>query len=321
MLKSFGGLFGIAAAFVFAQTGPQAPDPALSTLAQNPFSQGTLVTLADSLFADIEAGKVELAFRHASLFQYAMMGMHKSTAAAAEPGTASVAAGEEIESLRSRFLSSLKQRMLERIPHDASSTAPLLPAVTELRNVVEKGKLPEIMGTFSPFLSRFAKLYTSLETEQSSHEHHDPLIEEFADLTLRLRRALRADDVAAAEALAPTVLQRTWVIEQRFGPDSLTRANLFDANDALGRGAFKRGDYEGAKGYLLEAVATQKGASMSAFGPSMKLAESLLQAGYAEVVIEFLTSCKRSWKNPLADEWIAALEAGQHPNFGPNLKY
>lgn len=96
-------------------------------------------------------------------------------------------------------------------------------------------------------------------------------------------------------------------------------------NDALGRAAFLRGDYQSAAGYLLSAAQPPPGADdivdLDYFGPNLWLARQLLGAGKNDVVLKFLETCRQSiWPhdNEKVDPWIAAIKAGKHTDLAPN---
>lgn len=95
------------------------------------------------------------------------------------------------------------------------------------------------------------------------------------------------------------------------------------AHIVLGRIALLRGDVKAAGSHLMDAGSVKGGATLSSFGPNMALAKELLEHGERDVVIAYLKRCKSFWdmdRGSLA-KWIATIENGGMPNFGPNLVY
>jgi hypothetical protein len=91
----------------------------------------------------------------------------------------------------------------------------------------------------------------------------------------------------------------------------------------LGRVALRDRDKAGAKEHLLAAGHVAKGATVSSFGPNMRLARELLLAGERGVVLQYLRLCAQFWPSG-EDElrlWTAAVEEGRIPDFGANLDY
>lgn len=98
---------------------------------------------------------------------------------------------------------------------------------------------------------------------------------------------------------------------------------VHDGNMVLGRLALRKGDVGQAKAFLLKSGHASGAGTLASFGPNMSLAKELLEHGEKTTVIEYLQLCKKFWtypRNPL-DEWIRAIQAGQQPDFSPNLNY
>ena len=91
----------------------------------------------------------------------------------------------------------------------------------------------------------------------------------------------------------------------------------------MGRVAFIDGDIEKAKTHLLMAGKTTGSPQLKTFGPSMSLANELLDAGEKQVVIEYFQECKEFWErnDGRLDSWIASIKCGAKPYFGANLLY
>ncbi len=85
---------------------------------------------------------------------------------------------------------------------------------------------------------------------------------------------------------------------------SLESENVHSVYDALGRGALQRNDFDAAQKYLILAATSVGG-------------KALLDLGYKETVVAFLTSCKAFWPNPKVDGWISQIRQGQTPVLSP----
>jgi len=55
----------------------------------------------------------------------------------------------------------------------------------------------------------------------------------------------------------------------------------------------------------------------------MSLAKELVENGHADVVLRYLSICRKFWQsdNGKLDEWSAAIREGRTPEFGSNLRY
>lgn len=91
----------------------------------------------------------------------------------------------------------------------------------------------------------------------------------------------------------------------------------------LGRVALARGDVDKAKAELLAAGGPPGSPQLDSFGPSMRLAKDLLDAGEIQGVLEYLELCRAFWKmdRGLLDQWKADVLEGRTPKFGPHLRY
>ena len=95
------------------------------------------------------------------------------------------------------------------------------------------------------------------------------------------------------------------------------------ANIALGRLALREGNIEQAKRYLIEAGKTPGSPQLNSFGPSMLLAQELLEKGESAIVVEYIDLCSQFW-NPLfgmGSTWKKLIAEGKRPNFAANLLY
>jgi hypothetical protein len=93
---------------------------------------------------------------------------------------------------------------------------------------------------------------------------------------------------------------------------------LHDANTVLGRIAVREGRLEDAKRHLLESIRAPNAAMMD-YGPSMALANDLLEKGERQAVLDYLARCKRFWNYARLDEWAQQIQRGEIPDFGSYL--
>ncbi len=103
--------------------------------------------------------------------------------------------------------------------------------------------------------------------------------------------------------------------ENIYGP------GIYNSHIILGRLELLSGNSEKAIYHLFEAEKTPGHPVLASFGPDMSLAKDLLEKGYKEPVIEFLTGCKRFWTydDGKLDRWIKEVNQGRMPDFGMNL--
>jgi hypothetical protein len=92
--------------------------------------------------------------------------------------------------------------------------------------------------------------------------------------------------------------------------------NIHVAHIVLGHIAFQNGNIELAKKHLLSAAQVGKSPRLVSYGPKMKLAQSLLESGEKETVLQYLRDCKKFWEmgQRKLPNWIKAIEQGKTPN-------
>lgn len=130
------------------------------------------------------------------------------------------------------------------------------------------------------------------------------------DLGKAAMGAERHDD---ARAYAKEILELSR--QNNFG-EGLHHGNLI-----LGMLALIENDLDGAKHHLLEAGRTPGSASLGSFGPSMDLAQQLLQLGEREVVLEYFQLCSKFWPRGELKKWTAMVRGGGVPDFQMHLHY
>jgi hypothetical protein len=285
------------------------------------FDSNTLSRLGTSLVGDLQVGSIEWAQIHVTQTNMVCFGIIQAARSEASQDGAVAPVSAEVTLLGSRFLNALKMRPAGLVPPDPSATALLIPVAQELQMAAEVGNFTLAEADATHLRNAIAKL-----SAQRSREHLNGTIENISDPTMRayftlglqLADALTADDVHTAEVVAPEVLRQTESLKSTL-PSELFGRNIYNAYDALGRAAFERGDYEAAKQYLLQAATTPGTANMAGWGPNLKLAKALLDKGYGDTVVMFLTACKSFWNKPIVDQWIIQIKSGQYPTLAPNV--
>jgi hypothetical protein len=83
----------------------------------------------------------------------------------------------------------------------------------------------------------------------------------------------------------------------------------------LGKIARLRGDLESASGELAFAGRTPGSPQLDSYGPDLELAQSLLDLGRTDAVLDYLTQCKRFWEmdRGALDQWIRQISSGERP--------
>jgi hypothetical protein len=93
---------------------------------------------------------------------------------------------------------------------------------------------------------------------------------------------------------------------------------IYTANLILSQAALKEGDMAAAKQYLFEAVTPSNSQTAEQIGLDTSVAQSLLQRGERETVLEYFKRGRHLW--PLGgaqiNRWENVIRAGRMPNFG-----
>lgn len=142
-------------------------------------------------------------------------------------------------------------------------------------------------------------------------------------------RAMAFGDPDEAELLAKQLLE----LSERYREDWYYGNAVHHAHTVLGQVELARGNPAAAEIELLESGRTPGSPQLNSFGPSMALAEQLLEMGRSEAVLEYLKLCKDFWcpddgettsvdqTRRTLDTWIFLVEDGRVPDFGANLVY
>lgn len=134
--------------------------------------------------------------------------------------------------------------------------------------------------------------------------------------TEMVRLAVEAGEDQKARRWAEELVQQAHTFD--FEGDALHQGHL-----ALGFLALKAGHITEAESHLLKAGQVPTTPVLGSFGPSMHLAQQLLQQGSSQAVLDYLETCKTFWKSGYKDldKWIEAVQRGDTPDFGSNLNY
>jgi len=87
------------------------------------------------------------------------------------------------------------------------------------------------------------------------------------------------------------------------------------AHSTLGVVALRNGDTQSALEHLRASAAVDTDARLSSYGPSFELAFELSAHGFHNEVRDYLIDCKRFWKKPILEQWIAESSEGKTPTF------
>jgi hypothetical protein len=140
--------------------------------------------------------------------------------------------------------------------------------------------------------------------------------ERFYGLEYLAREALTAQRLDQASAFATELLE----LAPRYPRNWNCGNAIHHGNTVLGRVALARGDVQEARRRLLASAETTGSPQLNSFGPSMALAESLLERGEIAIVLQYLERCKRFWKlgHDFLETWEADVTAGHMPQFRYN---
>jgi thiol-disulfide isomerase/thioredoxin len=131
-------------------------------------------------------------------------------------------------------------------------------------------------------------------------------------------------DLESAERDARATLQLAAAEPKAWNHDDLVHA----ANTVLGSVALQRGDLKEAKARLLASGKIAGSGVLGSFGPSMALAQELLEVGERDVVRQYLELCRSFWKYDRGriDRYLDLIRADATPNLlspyahqGPSL--
>ncbi len=131
--------------------------------------------------------------------------------------------------------------------------------------------------------------------------------------------ALDAGDTAKAKGYAEQAVDaaKRW-------PDDWDAGNKVNrGNTILGLLALRAGHVPEAREFLLASARTKGSPQLGSFGPSMALAQKLLQKGERKAVLQYLDLCGHFWTmgTKRLKKWTSTIKDGGTPDFGPNLRF
>jgi len=143
--------------------------------------------------------------------------------------------------------------------------------------------------------------------------------ERFYGLAVAAKVAVAAGALDRARALARELLD----LAPKYKDDWNHGNAIHHGNLLLGRVALREGRLDLARQHLLAAGKTPGSPQLAAFGPSLGLAQELLDAGEAKAVREYLDRCRKFWKRGRAQlkAWSEQIKQGERPDFGANALY
>lgn len=91
--------------------------------------------------------------------------------------------------------------------------------------------------------------------------------------------------------------------------------SIHNSNMILGRISLRNGDFNEAKKYLLASAKSPGSPQLDTFGPSLKLADELLQNNESTAVLSYLHSISRFWEmdNGCIERFISQIENNEKP--------
>jgi tetratricopeptide (TPR) repeat protein len=131
--------------------------------------------------------------------------------------------------------------------------------------------------------------------------------------------AFDAGDIGKARAYAERLLNELGTNRNNWSyGDAIHKGNLI-----LGRIAVREGRLADAVTLLRASRDTPGSPVLDSFGPNMSLARDLVERGETEAVLAYFEMCRVFWKmgGSRLDAWTQAVQAGNVPNFGANLRY
>ena len=137
-------------------------------------------------------------------------------------------------------------------------------------------------------------------------------------LSRAARLALDLGDTEKAEKYSREILQLAESIT-----DWRSSVAHHQGHTAIGRVELRKGNRAQSITHLLASAQLSPEPTLASFGPSAILAKELLELGERDAVLRYLEQCRRFWSHGASrlDNWIAAIERGEMPAFGPNLAF
>ena len=115
-----------------------------------------------------------------------------------------------------------------------------------------------------------------------------------------------------------------YLVAAERNPHSTDYGNaIHQANTLLGLVELQHDHIDRAAEYLLNSARTPGSRQLKAFGPSMLLAQQLLERNQRSTVLRYLDECRSLWMLSFGSlwKWRRQILQGRTPNFGANLSY
>ncbi len=160
--------------------------------------------------------------------------------------------------------------------------------------------------------SRYAEAKTRFEGAATDEER-------FVFLTTLAKGAFEVGALDEAETRAQALLALATTHRNNWNYGNA----IHDGHSVLGRVALAKGDVSAAKEHLLEAGRRPGSPQIGSFGPNVSLARDLLAKREVSTVVEYFRLCQAFWEmeNGKIAHWTQLAEAGEIPDFGPNVVY
>jgi hypothetical protein len=216
-------------------------------------------------------------------------------------GTTSVAGSQAL------FSKLAKLKPSRAIGVDPAATAPMIARTSQLQAAIKAADWSDASNKVASLLHALTRAIKDKMDASLAESLRSSVTRVLANiLALVSSFGLR---YALGTSLLPKNLPRAFFSKRNTEGDSaaagsLESENVYSVYDALGRGALQRNDFDAAQKYLILAATSVGG-------------KALLDLGYKETVVAFLTSCKAFWPNPKVDGWISQIRQGQTPVLSP----
>ena len=206
------------------------------------------------------------------------------------------------------------------------------PAASQLEEMADSLKAALHTGDFQT--ARRITLQISNEISAQLAARRPPPEKELAEFERKLTSATGSDRVFLLSRAARMALDLQQTDKSaKYGVEILQLAEsttdwtrfvaLHQGHTAIGRVELRKGNRAQSITHLLASAQLSPEPTLASFGPSAILAKELLELGERDAVLRYLEQCRRFWSHGASrlDNWIAAIERGEMPAFGPNLAF
>jgi hypothetical protein len=149
--------------------------------------------------------------------------------------------------------------------------------------------------------------YTTLQKLYNKSNRY----EQFLILPIICKTAIMVDKVGAAKKYANVLLNMSKEYSESWNYGNA----IHDGNTVLGMVALRENNINDAKLHLLNAANTKPSPQLKSFGPSLMLADALIERNEIDAVKKYFSMMKKIWQNDdgQLDSWISTLDKGGHP--------